>query len=474
MQTVKDMQTQTIINLAEETWGDARLFERLSRVSRLRELAGPVVALPDVHLKNRMEAPSSLATASQGAVIPDLSSCSLNCGMGVLAVPMDARDATPKQLADFFTTFRQTALSAEWDLTDDELMRVGASGAPAVLRKYGFDAADADRIENGGTLGDLPSGDVERLLDSPVKNVRERWRRGLGLAIGGNHFIEVQRVRTIRHPELAARWGIAPGQLMVMYHGGGGPVAGFVGRFFANRTKDDMRRRVRLFFEKIRYHFGDAEGLAALPARIKYFSPQRFNAMPDDEKEGRRLIQSMAVGMNYGYAYRMAMASRIAYGLGQVFGPSASPSLVYDSSHNSIQKEALGGRDVWVHRHNTCKVEPGRPLLVPGHYYSSSYLAIGAPRADEYLNSAPHGLGELVTTDQKTKEGRQTGASTLVFKGWAPESSEVPHMHSPRFERAFEKMEANALLTRVVELEPVAVLKQFRGGNAWRQQQAGK
>jgi hypothetical protein len=84
------MPSQTIINLADETWGDDRLFKRLSRVSRLR-LAGPVVALPDVHLKNRMEAPSSLATASEGAVIPDLSSCSLNCGMGVLATTIDAR-----------------------------------------------------------------------------------------------------------------------------------------------------------------------------------------------------------------------------------------------------------------------------------------------------------------------------------------------------------------------------------------------
>jgi tRNA-splicing ligase RtcB len=468
------MQSQTIINLADDTWGDDRLFKRLNRVSRLHALAGPVVALPDVHLKNRMEAPSSLATASEGAVIPDLSSCSLNCGMGVLATSIDAKDATPAQLAEFFSAFRSSALSADWDLSDDELLRVAESGAPAVLSKYGFAAADASRIENGGNLGEVPSDDVARLLDSPVKNVTERWKRGLGLAIGGNHFIEVQRVRAVRNAALAARWGLSPGQLVVMYHGGGGPVAGFVGRFFANRSKDDMRRRVRLFFHKIRYHFGDVDGLKALPDRLKYFSPQLFHSMPEDAKEGRRLIQSMAVGMNYGYAYRMAMASRIVHGLGQAFGRSVETSLVYDSSHNSIQREALGGRDVWVHRHNACKVEPGKPLLVPGHYYSSSYLAVGAQQAETFLNSAPHGLGELVTTDQKTQEGQRTGASTLVFKGWAPESSEIPHMHSPRFERAFEKMESSALLTRVVDLEPIAVLKQFRGGSAWRQQQAGK
>jgi tRNA-splicing ligase RtcB len=464
------MDTQPIISLADANWGDRKLDRRLSRLSRLRALAGPVVCLPDVHLKSRMEAPSSLATASAGAVIPDLSSCSLNCGMGVLACAIDAQDVTPKLLADFFGTFRSTALSADWDLTDDDLLRVAASGAPAVLSKYGFAPADAAHIENAGTLTELPGDDVARLLDSPVKHVRERWKRGLGLAIGGNHFIEIQRVRAVRDKTLADSWGITPGQLMVMYHGGGGPVAGFVGRFFANRTKDDLRRRIRLFFHKIRYHFGDVDGLLALPKRLKYFSPQRFNSMADDAKEGRRLIQSMAVGMNYGYAYRMAMASRIVYSLGQVFGPAATAALVYDSSHNSIQKETLGERDVWVHRHNTCKVEPGKPLLVPGHYYSSSYLAVGAQRADQFLNSAPHGLGELVTTDHKTQEGRRTDASTLVFKGWAPESSEVPHMDSPRLERAFDTMESSALLTRVVDLEPVAVLKQFRGGSAWRQQ----
>src|SRR5687768_1842436 len=258
--------------------------------------------------------------------------------MGVIAAPIDAEDATPLQLAEFFTTFRATARSSEWDLSDAELHRVAQTGAPAVLAKYGFEASAASRIENSGGLGELADAEVTRLLDTPVKSGIERWKRGLGLGIGGNHFIEVQRVRAVSDNALAQQWGVAPGQLIVMYHGGGGPVAGFVGRFFANRTKDDMRRRIRLFFEKIRYHFGDAEGLAALPARIKYFSPQRFNAMPEDDKEGRRLIQSMAVGMNYGYAYRMAMASRIAYSLGEVFGPSVSPSLVYDASHNSIQK----------------------------------------------------------------------------------------------------------------------------------------
>jgi RNA-splicing ligase RtcB len=465
------METQTIISLADERWGNEKLSKRLGRLARLRALAGPVVCLPDVHLKSRMEAPSSLATASQGAVIPDLSSCSLNCGMGVLASTIDAQDITRAQLAEFFGTFRSTALSADWDLTDDDLLRVASIGAPAVMTKYGFQASDASMIENGGRLAELSSGDAERLLDSPIKNVRERWRRGLGLAIGGNHFIEIQRVRAVRDKALADTWGVKPGQLMVMYHGGGGPVAGFVGRFFANRTKDEMRRRIKLFFHKIRYHFGDADGLLALPERLKYFSPQHFNSMSEDTKEGRRLIQSMVVGMNYGYAYRMAMASRIIFSLEHVFGQSASTSLVYDSSHNSIQKEMLSGRDVWVHRHNTCKVEPGKPLLVPGHYYSSSYLAVGSEKADQYLNSAPHGLGELVATDHKTQEGRRTTASTLVFKGWEPDASEVPHMDSPRLERAFEKMESSALLTRVVDLEPIAVLKQFRGGSAWRQQQ---
>jgi tRNA-splicing ligase RtcB (3'-phosphate/5'-hydroxy nucleic acid ligase) len=468
------MDTHTIINLADDTWGDDRLLRRLDRVSRLRALAGPVVALPDVHLKNRMEAPSSLATAAEGAVIPDLSSCSLNCGMGLLAAPIEASDARPAQLAEFFATFRQTALSDEWDLSDAELLQVAQGGAAPVLRKYGFSDADAARIENGGKLGELASADAARLLDSPIKNVADRWKRGLGLAIGGNHFIEVQRVRAVRDPALASKWGIRPHQLVVMYHGGGGPVAGFVGRFFANRSKDDLRRRIRLFFHKVRYHFGDVDGLMALPDRLKYFSPQLFASMAEDSKEGHRLIQSMVVGMNYGYAYRMAMASRIVHSLGKAFGPAVGASLVYDSSHNSIQQETLSGRRVWVHRHNSCKVEPGQPLLVPGHYYSSSYLAVGAEQAEQFLNSAPHGLGELVSMDHKTQAGQASGAATLVFKGWAPESSEVPHMHSPRYERAFDKMEASALLKRVVDLEPIAVLKQFRGGNAWRQRQGGK
>jgi tRNA-splicing ligase RtcB len=392
--------------------------------------------------------------------------------MGTLACAVDVRDVTERHLAEFFRVFRNTAFSTAWDLTDEELLQVAVCGAPAVLSKYGLHPADAARIENGGKLLQLSSEAVARLLRPPSERVAARWKRGLGLSIGGNHFIEVQRVAGVRDERAARAWGLGQGQLMVMYHGGGGPVAGFVGRYFGNRSKDDMTRRVRLFLHKLRYHFGDLEGLRSLIWRLQYFSPKHFRSMPEDIPEGRRLIQSMAVGMNYGYAYRMAIASRIVYSLEQVFGQSVAPSLVYDSSHNSIQKETVGGRDMWIHRHNTCKVEPDKPLLVPGHYYASSFLAARAPHSDQFLNSAPHGLGELVTADRDSLDGRRSSGSTLVFTGWEPNAKEAPHMCSPRLECAFERMESAGLLTRVVDLEPVAVLKQFRGGSAWRQQQA--
>jgi RNA-splicing ligase RtcB len=185
--------------------------------------------------------------------------------------------------------------------------------------------------------------------------------------------------------------------------------------------------------------------------------------MREDDPETARLLTSISGGMNYGYAYRMAMASRIMYGAKEVLGASTPVTLVYDASHNSIQQETVRSRRLWVHRHNSCKIESGRPLLVPGHHYAQSYLAIGGENAEQFLNSAPHGLGELASGDRRHGAASLADHSTLRFDNWEKEPTAVPHIRSASVERAFSEMENLQLLRRTVELRPMAVLKNFRG-----------
>ena len=453
----------SLINLSETGWIDSPLEQRLRGIAALGGRSSPVVCLPDVHLKRGMEAPSSLATAFSEHVIPGLSSCSLNCGMGVVKSDIAFENVTPERIRHFYGSFRQTARSTDWDLTERELIDVAQNGFPAIAGKYGFDNGTVDRVENRGRLTALEEGEVEALLEGAPASRLNRWKVKLGLSLGGNHFVELQRISRVHDRGLAAKWGLAEGQILVMYHGGGGPLAGFMGRYFGNRTKDAPRKRAHLFVKKLQYHFAGAAGWKSLPDRLRYFSPRPFTRHRSNSEEGRRLLTSIAVGMNYGYAYRMAIASRVARALEITFGVSSKPSLVYDVSHNSIQRQRIREHDTWVHRHNACRVDADVPLPLPGMFNSASYLAVGAESADKFLLSAPHGLGELVARDVREGTASAVSSHTLRFDGVGEVHTLERHIHSPRMLMSVERMEAEGLMRRVVELTPLAVLKGFRG-----------
>ena len=56
---------------------DARTRHILERITALKSLAFPAVCLPDLHLKNRTEAPSSFAAATDGTIVPELTAPSV-------------------------------------------------------------------------------------------------------------------------------------------------------------------------------------------------------------------------------------------------------------------------------------------------------------------------------------------------------------------------------------------------------------
>ena len=75
-----------------------------------------------------------------------------------------------------------------------------------------------------------------------------------------------------------------------------------------------------------------------------------------------------------------------------------------DFSHNSILREEIGGRSLWVHRHNAARVLPGRLVFLPGYNCTSSYVCRGGAGAAETIFTMDHGAGK--TIDRLRADGR--------------------------------------------------------------------
>ena len=446
---------------------DNNAFELVRKMTELPYVEH-VAVVPDFHFKNKMEAPSSIAVATGDCMVPHFTSCSLNCGMGLLNTQIRRRDFDLKATIEFFRQLRATEHEREvFDINHSELERTLRGGAEYICEKYSLPFSWLDKVEERGKLatnGKPLELDVDDILDrDDLRNPNYQGLRNLGLGFGGNHFVELQEVTEIIDTQLCRDNGIRLGDTVIMYHGGGGIVPGFIGGYFANRLlgySNDMR----LLYNKVKFHFGTLKNLNRFNQRWKYyFSKKRFVQIQEETPEGIRVNAAHAASMNYGYAYRMVAVARLLRALRKGFSePNLRVELLHDSSHNHILKEVLDGKPLWLHRHNCCRVNMKSLNILPGFHTTSSYIGIGLNGAKKYLNTMPHGAGH--TINQYCEAGISVpipNRMTQKFEDISEQPIEVQHISDEGIDSVVHILLKNSIFKPIARLTPFAVLKNY-------------
>lgn len=459
------------------------LEDTLEKINAITELARPPICLPDIHMKDQTEAPCSFIAATEGVIIPELTAPSVGCGMGIVTTSLKREDITPEKLEQFYQHMREH-LGARYGMLENVLLWLGfkkrpqnkydfsgaelaeaiAHGAKAAQEKYNLPADVLNHIEyQGNTM------DEETRKSFPPEKIlpRAAWATGrhdIGYGFKGNHFLEVQYVEEVNDPATAQAWNLTPGTIVIMYHGGGGAVSYYMGRYFANRKKDRNKFRSRVFqsFAKFMFHFASWEGVQHARERWQYyFNPIPFQKIPADTYEGKRLMASIKASLNYSYAFRLAIAKRIMDSLTETFGPNVQTHLVWDNIHNSIREENINGKNLIVHRHTATRAFEGKPVIVSGFNNTNSYIGIGLPNSEEHLFSVDHGAGETI------KRHHEAGASqphpekytTDIYTTKPPYKKTAFHITNEGLDAVVKPLEQAGVMRPVAKLRPIAVFK---------------
>jgi tRNA-splicing ligase RtcB len=444
---------------------------RLAEVAALPFVTS-VLGLPDRHQKGAMEVPSSIGIATRDVLVPEFTSVAVNDGMGVVATDLHARDLTPARIEALFARIGSRASGHvlernRYSLTSDVLRRVLVDGGGAVTGRYGFDPAIVERMENGARI-ELP-GDPERALRNCVPPALLDARlvaSEMGLNFGGNHFLELQVVDEVRDATLAARWGLRPGQVVVMYHLGPGPFSGTLLHHYSRRTKLDARRAPAFFLSKLAFHYLQrrGEGRAADKWRT-HFRSNGWTPIAAGSPEGEAFRAAMAMAMNFGYAYRLATVRAIVDGLRECVSPAVKTELLCDISHNGITEETLAGERAWVARHNACRLAPGRPTIVAGAWDVPSWLGVGLSDAGGRMHSYDHGAGHLIETARAAGRLSPTGDTVLRVrmtrgrKACVVNARPVAVVRPGPIDALMSRLEQDELMRPVVRLRPIGNLK---------------
>jgi tRNA-splicing ligase RtcB (3'-phosphate/5'-hydroxy nucleic acid ligase) len=437
------------------------------------DLAMPAAALPDFHLKDDKEMPSSIAVATRDTIRPTLTCCSLNCGMALVA--LDLERPRSEAINRFYRRVRERLPfppTYRRELTRDEVVRCAAEGAQFAVERFGVDPAALSAIEEGGRLDVAPYGGSDRIRQELPWSIKQLSRIRFGTIGPSNHFIELQQVEEVLDPDAASLLGIEAGQVTLQYHGGGGTLPGQLGVLFGTRKRYTRPLRLEMAVQKPLYHLARARSAQDLRRRISLYFSGGFPPVERDGIEGERLMLSNLMAMNYGFAFRVAVYAILTELLGETFG-AISSRLIVDSPHNSIYEENIDGETVVVHRHNAARAYPasrmahhpvfgkiGQPLLLPGTNRTSSYLCVAGEGAHSSLYSASHGAGTTVKDfAARGLSGRDPRRSvTLRFDYSDGGPTEVEQLDDRGVDEVLAILRKDDIVRPVARLRPFAVL----------------
>ncbi len=436
-------------------------------------LAAPPVILPDFHHKSKMELPSSVTVATTDTVRPDLTGSSVNCGMALVAVDSEVPD--DKAIDRFMRAVRERypyPTRGAKELSAAEVWKAAEQGAEFGVDRWGAPPEDLERIEEGGRIDLARYGGVERLREELPSFAVQLARFRFGTVGPSNHFVELQRVEEILDPERAALLGVREGQLTIQYHGGGGVLAGEVGRLFFRRK--DYPRQIKMVNAALKpwFHLRTARSVAQLRQRLALYFSDGITPLPLHSDEGQRLMLANAAAMNYGFAFRVSTYASLRRIAQETFG-GATGSLVVDSPHNSIYEEPVAGTDAVVHRHNACRAYPagmmpagttfattGQAVLLPGTHRTSSYLGVAGENAGVTINSACHGSGSVVgdLVRRGISVDDPQGRRTLRYRYDDGAPTEATHYDDRGVDAALHVLVRHGVVAPVARMRPVAVL----------------
>jgi tRNA-splicing ligase RtcB (3'-phosphate/5'-hydroxy nucleic acid ligase) len=429
--------------------GDASL-EQLENVATLPGVVGAALAMPDVHQGYGFPVGGVAATElPDGVVSPGGVGYDINCGVRLLALPLDEADLGQRREALVHEISRAVPAGAGKTSRAhrgpqlEEVLREG----PRVF-------AATEDIERTESEGVLPGADP----DAVSERARERGAGQLGTMGSGNHFVELQQVERIFDDATAEVYGLREDQVTVLIHSGSRGLGHQVCSDYVKRMDGAMRR------------YG-----IELPDR-------QLACAPASSPEGRSYLAAMAAAANFAWANRQAIADGIRSAISRVLGPESADATrqVYDVAHNVAKVERYDGRDLLVHRKGATRAFPagsdeippeyrdvGQPVFIPGSMGTSSFVLAGERGSVELaFGSTCHGAGRRLsrTAARKKIQGaelrRHLEERGIVVRSPSNKglAEEAPFAYKD-VERVVEIVERAGLSRRVAQLRPIGVVK---------------
>lgn len=412
---------------------------------------------PDAHVgKGTCIGTTAVWTMKDGFVSPSIVGVDIGCGMRVHLTKLHKDDLKSKivrreliNAIEKYVPTNERTTTAYGDIDLEEVIKNGLHGLPG--KYYQPFAGAVSKVENAQF-----NFDHKYLTDLPAK-IWKMAHGQLGTLGGGNHFIEIQYLN-IQDDEIAKKWGLFDGQVVVMIHSGSRAWGAMLGREYTKLFKEAMQMW----------------GVTNPDPDLMY--------APINSAEGQTYLNLMYSALNFAVSNRHMIAYGVLQGFKEAFGSDFEMPVLYDLMHNYALKEPHRNQPMLVHRKGATRALPaghflnpavyketGHPALIPGSMGTSSYIMVGQEAGVKNFYSICHGAGrvrsrratkELVTVDEFAASMKVGTDDEIIVNHRMLETiiDESPQAYKD-VDQIIDSVVQAGLASVVAQCKPMAVIK---------------
>jgi tRNA-splicing ligase RtcB len=429
--------------------------------STLPGLIGHVVVMPDVHQGYGFPIGGVAATRlPDGVISPGGIGYDINCGVRMLstAISLEESESYIEELAAalYANCPSGVGTKGKFRLSEKNLNDVCRLGSEWALKNGYATAEDLACTEEGGRVQGADPGVVS-------KRAKERGIPQMGSLGAGNHFLEIDLVEAVFHPQAAVAMGLREGHLAVQIHCGS--------RGFGHQICSDYVRELQVAVQRYGIQLPDRELVCA----------------PLDSPEGMRYLSAMRCAANYAFCNRQVLASFARHSFEQVLAGKVHDwelYPVYDIAHNigKIEQHEVNGKvvQVCVHRKGATRAfgpgfdglpehyrALGQPVLVPGSMGTASWVLLGTEKSMAIsFGSSCHGAGRVLSRKRAKRDIRGDklkmdleAKGIHIFAGSMPGLAEEAPQAYKDVDAVVNVVSQAGIAKKVARLLPLAVIK---------------
>lgn len=327
-----------------------------------------------------------------GIISPGGIGYDINCGVRLLSSTLtneEIQEKLPELLNKLFKKIPPgIGEKSTYRVTDEELDDLMTRGPIWAVERGIGTQEDLDMCESKGKM---PNANPKRVS----QKARSRGRTQLGTLGSGNHFIEIQTIQEIYDEEIAKKFELKKGNIVVLIHSGSRGLGHQVCSDYIRKMEDEYKI--------------DLPDKSLINAPIK-------------SELGQEYYEAMCAAANFAWTNRHIMAHQVRESFKEVFKKEIELKTIYDVAHNiaKIETHTIKGeqKQVLVHRKGATRAFPknhedlpqkyketGQPIFIPGSMGTSSYILVGSQNSmKESFGSTAHGAGRMLSRHAATQK----------------------------------------------------------------------